>query len=70
MPNIFNDDFRDFITALNNKNVEYLMVGGYAVIIHGYRRTTGDLNIWINTSKKNYQQLVKHVISLGFHYWI
>ena len=70
MPNIFNDDFRDFITALNNKNVEYLMVGGYAVIIHGYRRTTGDLNIWINTTKKNYQQLVKHVISLGFHYWI
>ncbi len=29
MSNIFNDDFRDFIQALNNYNVEYLLVGGY-----------------------------------------
>lgn len=65
MPNIFNDDFRDFITALNNNNVEYLLVGGYAVIIHGYRRTTGDLDIWINTTKKNYQQLVKACYQFG-----
>jgi hypothetical protein len=41
MANIFNDDFRDFIHALNNNNVEYILVGGYAVILHGsksYRR--------------------------------
>ena len=55
MGNIFNDDFRDFIAALNNNGVEYLLVGGYAVIIHGYRRTTGDLDLWINPTPDNYQ---------------
>lgn len=58
MGNIFNDDFRDFIAALNDAGVEYLLVGGYAVIIHGYRRTTGDLDIWINPTPQNYKQLV------------
>ena len=38
MSNIFNDDFRDFIHALNHSGVEYILVGGYAVILHGYRR--------------------------------
>jgi hypothetical protein len=35
MGTIFNDDFRDFIQAMNNHNVEYILVGGYAVILHG-----------------------------------
>lgn len=37
MANIFNEDFRDFIQALNHNDVEYILVGGYAVILHGYR---------------------------------
>ena len=65
MGNIFNDDFRDFIAALNNNQVEYLLVGGYAVIIHGYRRTTGDLDIWINPTPQNYNQLVKACHEFG-----
>lgn len=35
MGNIFHSDFRDFIQALNNNNVKYLLVGGYAVIFMG-----------------------------------
>jgi hypothetical protein len=31
MAAIFNEDFRDFIQALNDNNVEYILVGGYAV---------------------------------------
>jgi hypothetical protein len=42
MGTIFNDDFRDFIHAMNHHDVEYILVGGYAVILHGYRRVTGD----------------------------
>ena len=38
MGTIFNDDFREFIQAMNNHDVEYILVGGYAVILHGYRR--------------------------------
>lgn len=46
MGNIFNSDFRDFLQALNNNEVEYLLVGGYAVILHGYSRVTADMDVW------------------------
>ncbi|MEX2588832.1 MAG: nucleotidyltransferase [Chitinophagales bacterium] len=57
MGNIFNDDFRDFINALEQAEVEYILIGGYAVIFHGYNRTTGDLGIWVNPTAENYQSL-------------
>jgi predicted nucleotidyltransferase len=57
MGNIFNSDFRDFLLALNNSKVEYLIIGGYAVILHGYSRTTGDLDIWVNCTTANYNRL-------------
>ncbi len=59
MGNIFNDDFHDFIQSLNDAEVEYMLVGGYATIIHGYNRTTGDLDIWVHQTKDNYNRLKK-----------
>jgi predicted nucleotidyltransferase len=59
MPDIFNDDFRDFIQALNNNNVRYIVVGGFAVIFHGHARVTGDMDVWVEPVEKNYEQLVK-----------
>lgn len=59
MGNIFNPDFRDFLQALNNSNVEYLLVGGYAVILYGYSRTTGDMDIWVNRTTINYKKIVQ-----------
>ena len=58
MGNIFYPDFRDFLIALNDRKVRYLLVGGYAVIFHGYARTTGDMDIWIERSKESYINLV------------
>lgn len=46
MNNLFNDDFRDFILAFNKANVDYVLVGGFSVVIHGYNRATGDMDIW------------------------
>lgn len=57
MASIFNQDFRDFIKALNDADVAYLLVGGYSVILHGYSRTTGDLDIWVQRTEGNYQRL-------------
>ena len=65
MATIFNDDFRDFIQALNDNNVEYILVGGYAVILHGYRRVTGDMNIWVNRTEGNYSKLTKAFSQFG-----
>lgn len=59
MSNLFNQDFQDFIAALNTANVEYILVGGYSVIIHGYSRNTGDMDIWVNQTESNYKHLVK-----------
>lgn len=59
MGNIFNTDFRDFITALNDAEVDYLLIGGYSVILHGYTRTTGDLDIWVDRTVENYLRLEK-----------
>lgn len=65
MSNIFNDEFRDFLTALNNQQVRYLLVGGYSVILHGYSRTTGDMDIWVERTKDNYQLLKRAFEQFG-----
>ena len=57
MANVLNADFTEFIDSLNHKQVEYILVGGYAVIYHGYNRTTGDLDIWVNPTAANYKKL-------------
>jgi hypothetical protein len=57
MQNVFNIDFLEFLELLDNHEVEYLLVGGYAVILHGYARSTGDMNLWVNQTNENYNKL-------------
>jgi hypothetical protein len=65
MGNIFNKDFQEFIFFLNKRDVRYILVGGYAVILHGYQRTTGDLDIWIERTAKNYIKLTQAFHDFG-----
>ncbi len=46
-------DFKEFIELLNENNVKYLVVGGYAVALHGHPRYTKDLDVWIELSSDN-----------------
>ena len=39
------EDFRDLLCLLNEHSVEYLIVGGWALGLHGYVRATGDMDI-------------------------
>lgn len=55
---MFSPDFIDFIKLLNQHKVEYMIVGGYAVGLHGYPRYTGDLDIWINISESNAERML------------
>lgn len=57
MGNIFNDDFRDFIESLNKNEVKYVLVGGMAVILNGYIRSTGDMDVWVEKTNANYSKL-------------
>ena len=41
--------------------MKYILVGGYAVIIHGYNRTTGDLDIWVERSAENYYKILQGI---------
>jgi hypothetical protein len=53
MGNIFNLDFLEFLLALNKNEVNYVLVGGYSVIYHGFPRTTGDIDIFVEVVKSN-----------------
>ena len=63
---IFNKDFKDFIICLNKHDVEYVLVGGYAVAIRGYSRSTGDLDVYVNKTEKNYVKLRRAMAEFGF----
>jgi hypothetical protein len=65
MGNIFNQDFQDFIKALEQNKVKYVLVGDYSVILHGYSRTTGDLDIWVEKTKENFQLLTNAFLAFG-----
>jgi hypothetical protein len=51
---------------LNEKQVEYLVVGGYAVAFHGYPRYTGDIDIWVAISKENAEKVMQVLKDFGF----
>ncbi len=65
MGNIFNEDFRDFIRQFNSCDVRYILVGGYSVILHGYSRTTGDMDIWVDRTSKNYKKIKLAFLNFG-----
>jgi hypothetical protein len=44
---VLNQDFKEFIQSLNDNHVCYLVVGGYAVALHGYPRYTKDFDLGI-----------------------
>lgn len=59
-------DFKEFIELLNGHNVRYLVVGGYAVAFHGYPRYTKDLDVWIELSAQNADNVMKALNEFGF----
>ncbi|HMO62729.1 MAG TPA: hypothetical protein PKC39_12060 [Ferruginibacter sp.] len=65
MADLFNTDFIDFLEACSKNEVEYLLVGGYAVILHGYIRSTADMDIWVNKTAGNYRKLAKAFEDFG-----
>jgi hypothetical protein len=63
---ILNQNFKEFIESLNNNQVRYLVVGGYAVALHGHPRYTKNMDIWIELTPENAQQMVKALEHFGF----
>ena len=59
-------DFKEFIESLNASNVRYLVVGGYAVALHGYVRYTKDLDVWIEPKFQNANNVLSALTAFGF----
>lgn len=59
-------DFREFLQSLNDNDVNYLVIGGYAIGHYGYVRPTGDIDIWVARDATNAQKLAKVVSDFGF----
>jgi len=59
-------DYREFLKLLNCHRVKYVIVGAHAVVAHSRPRATGDLDVLIDTSKKNAGKIVAVLQEFGF----
>ena len=63
---MLNQDFKEFIQSFNDSDVRYLVIGGYAVALHGYPRYTKDLDVWIELSAENAARVIRALAQFGF----
>lgn len=59
-------DFSAFLRLLNEHEVRYLLIGGYAVGYYGYVRATADMDVWVPRERENAQRLVSALAEFGF----
>lgn len=60
------DELLQFWKDLNDNNVRYIMVGGVATRMHGYNRSTDDVDIWFDDTKPNRKNLRAAFIAFGY----
>jgi hypothetical protein len=63
---VLNKDFKEFLELLTNLKIKYLVVGGYAVSLHGYPRYTKDLDIWVKPAPDNADKVLDALKKFGF----
>lgn len=59
-------DFSEFLRLLDVHDVDYLLVGGYAVAYHGYPRGTQDLDVWIDRRPQVAERIITALREFGF----
>src|ERR1700680_2716280 len=62
---MFSKGFKEFAELLNSHGVEFLVVGGYAVGVHGHPQYTGDIDFWIRAEHDNSVRLLAAVTEFG-----
>ena len=61
-----NKDLREFLELLNSNEVEYLVVGAFAVAFHGFPRYTGDLDLLVRPTGENADRVLRTLSQFGF----
>ena len=64
--NLFIEEHQHLLKKLLDAKVDFIIIGGYSVIFHGYRRTTGDIDIWLKPDNDNKHKLLHVLRELGF----
>ncbi len=62
---IFDTLFLEFLDLLNKHHVKYVLIGGYAVILNGVNRTTGDMDVFIEKTKENAEKVLRAIDEFG-----
>jgi hypothetical protein len=60
-----NQDFVDLLRAFVEHDVRFLIVGAYALALHGRPRATGDLDVWVDATPENAARVVRALVSFG-----
>lgn len=63
---VFTRDMKDIIDLFEKHNVQYVLVGGFAVIYYGYVRSTQDIDFLIFPSEENASKIMKALTEFGF----
>jgi len=61
-------DFKDLLKLFNDREVDYIIVGGYALAFHGAPRFTGDLDLFIRPSLENARKVLSALDAFGFNF--
>ena len=62
---MLNEDYRDMLQALSGEKVRFLLVGAYALAVHGYPRATMDIDIWVMPSPENADAVLRALRHFG-----
>src|SRR5438093_2667159 len=60
-----NPDFIDLLRAFADAEVRFLVVGAYALALHGRPRATGDLDIWVEATPENAERVMSALAAFG-----
>lgn len=62
---MLNEDYKEMLQLLLEEQVDFMIVGAYALGTHGYPRATGDIDIWVKPNKINSKKLYKALARFG-----
>ncbi len=62
---MLNPDYKDMLSCLIEEDVDFLIVGAYALAVHGFPRATGDIDIWVHNSQSNAERVVRALERFG-----
>lgn len=62
---ILNEDYRDILLALSTEQVDFILIGAYALAAHGYPRATMDIDLWVMPSPENAAAVIRALRRFG-----